>query len=217
MSRGRDVSGGNFPPKARLEASPLEPPFRIHVHLTEASTRNFEPSTNTEGIQLMARKITYKGETKSITEWSLNLGIPVSTFRKRLNLGWSLDKIMETPTNQNMNGNSITWKGKTQTLTAWSVELDIPVHTLWKRLNKGWSMDEAFLTPVRAYTKRRFPKVCLGGKLPPQNHLGEALSSRGKPGETSRRKPLGKLPPGTLRPRRHSVATRKGTSSQPTL
>ncbi|MEY8517192.1 AP2 domain-containing protein [Lachnospiraceae bacterium 29-84] len=44
-----------------------------------------------------SRKINYKGETKTITQWAKECGISRETIRDRINAGWSIEKALETP------------------------------------------------------------------------------------------------------------------------
>ena len=42
------------------------------------------------------RLITYKGETKTLTEWAENLGINLRTLKNRIDLlGWSIERAFE--------------------------------------------------------------------------------------------------------------------------
>lgn len=43
------------------------------------------------------RFITYKGVTKTASEWGRLKGLNHSTICNRLNLGWSIEKTLETP------------------------------------------------------------------------------------------------------------------------
>lgn len=43
------------------------------------------------------RQITYRGQTKTIAEWSDDLSIPRDTIAKRLSSGWSAEKALSTP------------------------------------------------------------------------------------------------------------------------
>ena len=45
-----------------------------------------------------AHLLEYNGETKSIIEWSRELGIPSFTISQRLNYGWSIEKALTTKT-----------------------------------------------------------------------------------------------------------------------
>lgn len=43
------------------------------------------------------RLITYKGVTKTMTQWAEAIGMNVGTFKHRLRLGWSVRNAIETP------------------------------------------------------------------------------------------------------------------------
>lgn len=43
------------------------------------------------------RLLTYRGETKTMTQWAETIGMPVATFKHRLYRGWSVAKAIETP------------------------------------------------------------------------------------------------------------------------
>ena len=43
------------------------------------------------------RILKYKGESKTVTEWSEHLGISRLTLMSRLNYGWSIEDTLETP------------------------------------------------------------------------------------------------------------------------
>ena len=43
------------------------------------------------------RMLTYRGETLCIAEWTERLGFKKSTLRRRLDIGWSVEKSIETP------------------------------------------------------------------------------------------------------------------------
>lgn len=43
------------------------------------------------------RKEVYNGETKNLIEWAEYAGIGEATLRKRLSLGWPIEKAIETP------------------------------------------------------------------------------------------------------------------------
>lgn len=43
------------------------------------------------------RHVEYKGETKTIAEWSRHTGLPYHVIRKRLNKSWPVEKALTTP------------------------------------------------------------------------------------------------------------------------
>ena len=42
-------------------------------------------------------RLTYNGETRSLTEWSILLNIPRTTLSNRVRLGWSIERALTTP------------------------------------------------------------------------------------------------------------------------
>jgi hypothetical protein len=80
------------------EPAPLMTIDRINVN------GNYEPSNcrwasrqeqmlNTRTVKLF----TYNGETKSLGQWSREIGIPRRTLENRVRLGWSMKEVVETP------------------------------------------------------------------------------------------------------------------------
>ncbi len=43
------------------------------------------------------RFLTYEGDTHTMAQWSKIIGLSYSTFKTRLNRGWDIKKIIETP------------------------------------------------------------------------------------------------------------------------
>jgi len=43
------------------------------------------------------RFLTYNGETKPLTEWAKQYGVPHGTIRSRLDLGWTIERALTTP------------------------------------------------------------------------------------------------------------------------
>lgn len=97
--------------------------------------------------------ITYKGETKTLAQWAKELNIKEGTIRSRIRYGWSIDKIFETPINNNAVNRKariklITYNNETKTLTEWAKEYNIPYKTLYARLARGWEFSKALTTPL---------------------------------------------------------------------
>lgn len=99
--------------------------------------------------------LTYNGKRKTINEWAHETGIDRRTLKVRVNLGWSVKKILNTPPKVGRNqfgtdGVQYTFNGKTQSLNDWSKETGISLHALRARINKyNWSLKRAFTTPSK--------------------------------------------------------------------
>lgn len=87
--------------------------------------------------------ITWRGQTKTLTQWAESLGISPYTLASRLNMSsMSLDEAMQK---KNYVNRLITYKGETKTLTQWAKSLGIKKCTLKARIDYyGWSIERAF-------------------------------------------------------------------------
>jgi hypothetical protein len=108
------------------------------------------------------RRITYKGETRTLAEWAELNGIRYMALFYRLARGWSLDRAFTTPVDEspkkrarNRSSNHLlTYNGETLTATEWGERYGMGVHQLIQRLNQGWTVERALTTPIRRYGRQ---------------------------------------------------------------
>lgn len=90
--------------------------------------------------------VTYKGETLSLQQWADQLGVHRSALLRRLRMGWSVQKIIETPidhTAGRFSGKRITVGDKTHSINEWSVITGINKSTIAWRLRHGYEPHKA--------------------------------------------------------------------------
>lgn len=84
--------------------------------------------------------LTYKGETKTLTQWAEERGINRKTLQQRLGNGLSMEEALSKPLYK---GKFYTYKGKTMFIKEWAKELNINYVTLACRLKRGIPFEEA--------------------------------------------------------------------------
>ena len=60
-----------------------------NCHWVDRKTQNRNQRSN--------RLITYKNKTQCMSEWAEEIGMSYSTFKSRVYLGWSIERVIETP------------------------------------------------------------------------------------------------------------------------
>lgn len=112
-----------------------------NVRWTSVAVQNANTSQN--------RNYTFNGKTRCLKAWSRDLGISHSGLRKRLALGWSVERAFSEPVDQKMVASHLlTLDGRTQNLASWSRELGIEKSAIQRRLARGWTVERALTTPV---------------------------------------------------------------------
>ena len=84
--------------------------------------------------------ITYKGETKTMSEWSKLLNLDYKLLKSRLINGWSFDKAISTPKRGAI---TVVVNGKANTLRYFAKKYNVPYNTLYARFKRGLSIEEA--------------------------------------------------------------------------
>lgn len=98
------------------------------------------------------KNYTYKGETLTLKEWAVRLGMDYKVLRNRLDHKWPVERAFETKGRVRMGPEpkKYPYQGRTQTLDDWAKELGIKPITLRKRISSGWTIEEALGTRVIA-------------------------------------------------------------------
>lgn len=90
--------------------------------------------------------ITFKGETKTISQWSEILNIKYRILEKRINrFHWSIEKSLTTPIRKTTKNRYLTFHGETLPLHKWADVLGIKRGTLHNRIyHLNWPIEKAF-------------------------------------------------------------------------
>lgn len=92
-----------------------------------------------------SRLLFYEGIRLTARQWSEKLGIRFELIQFRLDHGWSVERIFNTPP---IMPHLITFDGRTLTRHQWSSETGLKAGTIWFRLKKGWTIEKALTTPT---------------------------------------------------------------------
>lgn len=94
------------------------------------------------------RLITYKGQTKTLAEWSDLTGINYKTLSERIDNGWTISKAMTEPINSTRHPSYLSFNGETKRICEWAQELGMSYNTFNNRLRRGWTAEEAITIPL---------------------------------------------------------------------
>lgn len=110
--------------------------------------------------------IDYRGETKTLKEWAAALGQTVQLLRRRLNLGWPVERAFGVgplprgrwgvPANRERS-QFVTIDGETKRVIDWIRERGLNSSTVWMRHGRGESLEQALTRPLHT---RRGPFRC---------------------------------------------------------
>lgn len=93
------------------------------------------------------RILTYKGESRCISEWAEILGMPVVTLHSRIASGWTVDKSIETPVGEECESR-IEFNGERKSIARWARDLGISYTALRHRIQRGEKPSEALTRKV---------------------------------------------------------------------
>lgn len=69
-------------------------------------------------------------------------------FVSRLQYGWNMEKIINTPVNY-LKQKLITYKGITLNMSEWERKMGLKEKTISRRLKRGWTVEQAIETPIK--------------------------------------------------------------------
>ncbi|KAA9018278.1 hypothetical protein F4U96_09205 [Sphingobium limneticum] len=105
--------------------------------------------------------ITYRGVTKTMSEWASDKGISPTAMSHRLTTyGWTLDEALGDTPRTAARGYPkqyfIEWQGVRRHVSEWAAQAGMSSDCLLGRINRlGWTMDRAMTEPVRSYGRKR--------------------------------------------------------------
>lgn len=101
-----------------------------------------------------SRMITAFGETKNLSKWARETGIPLTTIKARIDrLGWSVEKALSKPVKKAVNTLEIRCFGACKSLNSWAKEFGIAQSTAhYLMFSKGMSIEQ-----IAEYAKNKRP------------------------------------------------------------
>lgn len=92
-------------------------------------------------------RLTFKGKTRSLSEWADKLKIPDHRIRQRINRGWSVSRALTVPSLYSTR-TVIEFDGRSLTIGQWARHINIHHSTLLSRLREGWSVHRSLKSPL---------------------------------------------------------------------
>lgn len=89
------------------------------------------------------RKITYKGQTKTLSQWSREYNINIVTLSDRLKAGMTIDEALNKPVIKAGGFLLYSLNNETKLLSEWCKIYNINYQTAWKKIKKGYSIEKA--------------------------------------------------------------------------
>ena len=87
------------------------------------------------------RKITYKGETKTLSQWCREYNINRVTLDDRLKTGMTIEEALNKPVTKCGGKIFYTLNGKKKLLSEWCKIYNVNYQTAWKKAKKGYDIE----------------------------------------------------------------------------
>ncbi len=117
------------------------------------------------------RRLTYNGQTKTVSQWSDITGLSQYVISARINkLGWSHEKALTTPKLKiglPKTNITITYKDETKSCEEGSEQIGISYESLKYRFLRGWSVEDALTIPARKWRKGKVTRLKKAIKVDP--------------------------------------------------
>jgi hypothetical protein len=101
----------------------------------------------------------FKGERRTLKDWSKVVGVAYHTLRKRMFQGMTLEEAINQPWDKRKSGSVrhlyYTIGDRTQTLKEWCSEYGMPYATIRRRVGKGLDIAVALATPISTSMSRK--------------------------------------------------------------
>lgn len=92
------------------------------------------------------RKITYNGETKTLSQWARKYNINIVTLSDRLKSGKTMSEALNKPVIKSGGFIQYTLNGETKLLSEWCKIYGINYQTAWKKSKKGYDIEKILKT-----------------------------------------------------------------------
>ena len=104
-------------------------------------------------------RLTYKGETMTMTQWCERLGLNRTYVSHRLKRGKTVEEAFEEPVVERLKlkrkePRTITYKGHTRTISEWAVITGISQSAITGRVNRGCSPHDTLTKPAETKFRR---------------------------------------------------------------
>ena len=103
-----------------------------------------------------AEMFEYRGEWRTILDWSEILNMGEETIRRKLKSGMSIAGIIQERDSHMLRKKEPLYAfGKSQPLRQWAIEYGIPYNTLYDRIRKGIKLEKAIQMSIEPKEKER--------------------------------------------------------------